>query len=455
MSDTGFSGLRRHSALGLGFIAQALQYGAGLIVLPFVVTRLAPAEIGLWYLFLTVQSLAFLADFGFQPTLARAFASAYAGASELRKRGHGETSGEPNLPLIQEILYFCRRLYLALAGVVVLLLLAAGLVYFCGSTADEQPDVVHNLLVWAILSVGTASQLYFSWTYSFLTGAGRISASYGGQIVSRMSFVAIGIGVLVSGFGLPGLALANLSSIIVGRAYAAYSMRPLFSQLVSSPPRHEKSRDTFKALWPNATRMGLVTLGAFLITRANLMIISAFLGLATTAAYALSLQLLMAVVSIAQLPMQIAAPMMVQMRVHRNILALRRVFITRQAMLLALLIVGLLFIVVAGPWLLALIGSNVQLLPTGILLLLGLVLLLEANHSACALVITTGNEVPFVVPALVSGLAVVVLGTFAAAAGYGVAGVILAQGLVQLAYNNWKWPLQVWKELHGKPVQPA
>ncbi|EIS42158.1 putative O-unit flippase domain protein [Yersinia pestis PY-59] len=29
---------------------------------------------------------------------------------------------------------------------------------------------------------------------------------------------------------------------------------------------------------------------------------------------------------------------------------------------------------------------------------------------------------------------------------YGVVGLILAQGIVQLMYNNWKWPLMVYSE---------
>ncbi|HEY0129937.1 MAG TPA: hypothetical protein VGB57_00935, partial [Allosphingosinicella sp.] len=75
--------LRRHRAVAIGLVAQLLQYGGALLMLPLVLTRLSAAEVAIFYVFLTIQGLSLLADLGFQPTFARAFASAFAGASEL------------------------------------------------------------------------------------------------------------------------------------------------------------------------------------------------------------------------------------------------------------------------------------------------------------------------------------------------------------------------------------
>jgi O-antigen/teichoic acid export membrane protein len=446
--------LSGHAALALGFAAQLLQYGSGLLLLPFVLTRLSPAEVGIWYLFLTVQSLAFLADFGFQPTLTRAFSAAYAGSSEIRKQGLAEALGRPNLILVEQILRLCRGFYMALAAAVLLLLLTAGTAYIRSLTAAEPLDSTNTLLVWFLLSVGTAAQLYFSWNSAFLTGGGQLAANYANQIASRAGFVGIGIVALSAGWGLLGLAVANIASIIVARIYAQLLMRPLLRPLSGIRAAGGHTKDVLRALWPNASRMGLVALGAFLITRVNVLIISTYMGLPTVASYALSLQLLAAVTSVAQLPMQVAIPKMVQLRVVQDIAGLRSLFIRRQAFLLLVFVSGALFVVVAGQPLLDLVGSRVQLLAAPLLLLLSLVLLLETNHSACGLVITTANHVPFVAPALISGLAVAALASFAAWYGLGVAGVILAQGVVQLAYNNWKWPLLLWNQLR-EPVRTA
>jgi len=58
--------------------------------------------------------------------------------------------------------------------------------------------------------------------------------------------------------------------------------------------------------------------------------------------------------------------------------------------------------------------------------------------------------VPFVGPALLSGLAVVLLSWIGVKYGrFGLAWLIGSQFVVQLAYNNWKWPWLVYQELYS------
>jgi hypothetical protein len=58
------------------------------------------------------------------------------------------------------------------------------------------------------------------------------------------------------------------------------------------------------------------------------------------------------------------------------------------------------------------------------------------------------NEVPFYKAAIISGIAtVIVLYVFLHFLDYGIWAMILAPGLVQIAYQNWKWPLKLNKEI--------
>lgn len=439
--------LRAHSAVLVGGIAQMLQYGSGLILLPLVVTRLSASEVGIWYIFVALQGLVALADFGFQPTFARSFSSAYAGARTIERHGHAKIAGEANLQLVREVLYLCRRFYAVLALGVVVLMTLIGVFYL--------PNVVRGAVpfaevgrAWAVFSFGTALMLYFSWNAGFLLGAGRVSSTYWGQIASRAGFVLIGGGALLLDWGLIGLAVGNLVSVLLARVLLQFRLLPLLRALRAVPaPDKTDGGALFTALWPNASRMGLVSLGGFLITRLNILIASAFFSLEMAASYAVTLQLLTAVGSVAQLPINVAIPEMVRMRVRHERAKLRQTWLTRQAFLLALFTTGLVFVAFAAEPLLSFVGSNVALLPLPLIILLGLVLLLEANHASCALVITTGNTVPFVKAALLSGIAVATLSIAGAWAGLGVVALILAPGVVQLAYNNWKWPLLLWSEL--------
>ena len=74
---------------------------------------------------------------------------------------------------------------------------------------------------------------------------------------------------------------------------------------------------------------------------------------------------------------------------------------------------------------------------------------LEGNHTIFSTVIVTANKVPFVAAGLISGA---VIGIFMYLAlrftSLGLLGVVMSQGVVQLAYNNWKWPKYVLADLN-------
>lgn len=440
--------VRRHQGVAIGLVAQLLQYGAALLLLPFIVVHLSAAEVGIWYIFVTVQGLAILADFGFLPTFSRAIATGYAGASELRSEGLAEArDGAPNLALVKSVVVAARRLYLALAIAIALLLSTAGLWYVSDLAAGAGLDVPQVRLAWLLFAGGTAANIYFLWIDPLLIGSGRVPQTYIITIISRGGFALLAIAVLLGGGGLVAIGAVNLLSVVIARVVAMTMIRPVTKPLADVSAAREARRDVLRALWPNASRMGLVALGAFAINRANLLVLSTFVGLVPSAGYALSVQILGALAAVAQLPTQVALPQIVAARVRQDRAQLRFLVLSRQAFLLGAFALGALAVLLVGQPLLSVIGSNVRLLPTGPYLLLALVLLLELNHSNCANIITTGNRVPFVWSALLSGATVVGFSSLVASEGYGVVGIILVQGAVQLAYNNWRWPLMAWKEI--------
>jgi hypothetical protein len=110
-------------------------------------------------------------------------------------------------------------------------------------------------------------------------------------------------------------------------------------------------------------------------------------------------------------------------------------------------IIGILFIVILGPIVLNFIGANTTLLPSFLLVILGSVFFLEWNHSTFATLITMSNTVPFVGASVFSGIGIVTTSVIVLEfTNLGILGIVLSQGIVQLAYNNWRWPLWVLRE---------
>lgn len=442
--------LRDHRALLIGLTAQLLQYGSALMLVPFMVTRLSKAEIGLWYVFVAIQSLAFICDFGFQPTFTRAFALGISGATKVERRGLGEeiaTQRTPNFRLIAETMAAARIFYRLLAGAILLVLVVVGLPYVAVISGKGGLDVRYAEVAWLVFAVSIGLNLYFLWVDAALIGFGRVEQNYLYMIVNRVASVTIAIGALLAGGGLIAVAGALIAGQVIARTIAIHLLGDVTRRCRAEKVERQAVHAILHAIWPNASRMGIVSIGAFLINRYTLFAVSAFAGLAIVGPYALALQMLSAVIAVAQMPMQISLSKLVAARVERNTVVLRQTFIMVMAAYAVISLVGAASIVIFLPFALREIGSHVMLLPTGTLILLTLVLVLEGFHASAATFITTANDVPFVRAALVSGVAIGMSVTLAGWLGLGVAAMIACQGLVQLAYNNWHWPWLAWKSI--------
>lgn len=438
--------LKDNPGLLAGFFAQALQYGAGLILMPFVVSRLSVAEVGIWYVFLAVQSLATVADFGFQPTFARFFSLAHSGVPALAREGITVAGdGTPNVALTRSLLSVARRLYLILALATLALLCVFGTPYVSNLAKVGEIDVGYIRASWLLFASAVAVTLYFMWIPAFLLGSSKVASNYFYLIFSRGGFALFGIVVLLAGGGLLALAAGFLASQLVARLTAVAMLRGT-TATGTQPGTREETRIVLAAVWPNASRLGLVAIGAFFITRYNIFLLSSTLGLKASASYGICFQLLSGISSVGQLPIQASLAKVVSARVTGDTARFRRLIAGSAAFYGAIYILGAGIVILGGDMLLALIGSRVELLPRATLAVFAIVIALEGFHSMAAFVITTRNAVPFVLPALLSGVAVAVSTTAAVKLGYGVAGVVICQGLVQLAYNNWKWPLMVYRE---------
>ncbi len=435
--------------LATGLLAQALQYSAGILLLPLITSHLSSSSVGMWYLFLTVQGLALMIDFGFQGTFSRSFALAWAGASNLQKHGvEAEPceGREPNQQLFADLVASARRLYAAASTLAVLLLLTAGWAYVAHMAARDGLAMAPTSAAWVLFVASIGLDIYFNWISAALIGTGRTEQNFILLIIVRLGFSAAGAVVLLLGGGIVGLAAAQLVAILAGRLTGITFLRPLLKD--GATPDRNKTRDMLRLLWPNAGRLGVAAVAGFLILRANLFVVASFVGLSAAASYGITLQLLSALLAVGQLPLSFALPQVVKAYVAGDQTRIWRMTLGMSTFFLLVFVCGTLLLIVAGRPLLDAIGSRVQLLPAGALVLFSFVLMLEGLHTISAAVIASGNRVPFMLPSIVSGIGVVTTSAVAASLGAGIAGVIACQGLVQLAYNNWRWPLMVYRETH-------
>lgn len=444
-----------HRDLVWGYVAQFLNVGTGILLLPVVLHFLSPADVGLWIVFVTLGSLAQLLEFGFQPTIARNAAYIYGGANSLQKEGLSDRNDPRdgiNLTLLSDLIAASRRIYRLIAVIAGALLLTVGTFYISTLIPSGQ-SYYSTLLGWCAFAIGYVLFFYFGYINGLLQGRGDVTQASKVVASQRSIFLVLGAVFTAAGGGLLGLGLASMIAALMGRIVAVIYFNKNSVILPGRLHNDETSAATMaRTLWYNASRVGSVQLGAFLINRASILIASTALGVSQAASYSLTLMILLGLASSCGVIAQTNLPYMSSLQIQGD--RAKLIHIYRSIVLisgLTYLFGFTLFFVLAKPAL-AIIGSSVSLLPDSQTLLLGIILLLEVHHGNAATVLTTANKVPFMAAALYSGLAIFILSCLFVKP-LGVLGLILSQGLVQLLYNNWKWPSMVLPAIGAKPLE--
>jgi O-antigen/teichoic acid export membrane protein len=217
-------------------------------------------------------------------------------------------------------------------------------------------------------------------------------------------------------------------------------------QLQTSVPFIRK--DLFRAITPNAVKMGLTSLGGFMVVKAAIIIGSMYLSLSEIASYSVTLQLIGIISGLAGIYFGTYQPKIVQLTIELNKTAVKQIYLRSFFVILFSFFVGGLGMLLFAKWALVFIGSKTQLIPDQMILAALVISFLESNHVLAGGVLLSKNEVPFLIPSLLSGsLTILLLLAFFRFFEAGIWPMILAPGIAQALYQNWKWPLVVSKEL--------
>jgi len=429
------------SAVAWTFLATLLRVGSSIFVLPLILRKMPPEQLGLWYVFGTIGGFASLLDFGFEPTITRMASYAWAGSSRIIAFGiHKDEHGcsEPNRPLLNDLVATLKAYYFWVGlAVLALLTLGGGLwVWKVTATISAATDL---RLAWLVYAVGCCLNFISGRWPALLTGVGAVRESQHIGIASLLCYYTIAVSGLLAGAGIWALVLGVIGMGFLARALGKRTFRKI-AVLPGGLPKAKLHRELFSAIWPNAWRMGIVSFGAFLIVQSNTLVCSAFLGLKETASYGISLQLVAMLVNLSNVWVSVKMPLINQLRVQGRSKEIATLFASRLRLTIYSYLTGVFCILFLAPVVLHALGSKTELLPLAPLALLALIQLLEMHHSHYAGLVLSENQNPFLKPALISGIAVVFLSVLLTPR-LGVWGMLISTGLVQACYNNW-WPVK-------------
>lgn len=430
----------RKSVVVWSWAFNGLRLGSGLILLPLVLNELGTAELGMYYVLLSLAALVPLVDFGFGPTIGRFVSYAMGGAEGIQAQGVAKPgdSNTPNYRLLWDLLFTTQTLYRFLV-LVLLVVLGAWGTYVVELRVQETPSPFITRLAWGVTLVASLLDIYSNWWITYLRSMNEVLASVRVAMLGIGVRLVIAAALLLAGAGLLSLPIGTFISTFLQRSLARRRCR----QILMQHPEPEKVdvKHYLQILWPNTWRLGVQFVSGYLTVNANTAICLYALGLAANARYGLSAQLLTILSGMAGVWMYVKWPLVGQYRARHDYESVQRVMRPRVWLQSLSFILAAGALLLCGPFLLRHIGGGKQLLPLGWLALMTLNAFFEMQFNIWGTLLSTENRLPFLWPTVATNVLSLALSlTLVQSTKLGLGALVLGPLLAGSLFNYWYWP---------------
>lgn len=431
------------------YAAQFFNVATGIIVLPAILRLLNTDEIAFYYIILNIGTLVNLFDFGFSAQFSRNFAYVFSGAQELRKEGLSEkVGGQINYRLLKTLINTASTVYRIIALIVITIMLTLGTLYVKKVT-NNYSLISNALYIWILYTLSVFFNMYFMYLNQMVMGRGYIKRNQQAIVSSRLVYLLLAFLFLKLNFGLFSIVIANLVSPFVSRAILIFSFydKEIKKELSKVSFTKLEKRECFNNIWYNAKKVGVAALGAFGIQKSSMFFAGLFLTSAQIASFGVLQQFTNIICGLSITLFTSFSPRIASHCVEKKENDLSKDFSLCIGAFFIIFISLALCVILMGPIALKIIGSNALLPPVAFMGVYFIIQMLEQNHGLFASIIALNNRIPYVKPSLISG-GVIVVGLYFVLrfTKLGIWSLVVVPGIVQLAYNNWKWPKLVCDE---------
>jgi O-antigen/teichoic acid export membrane protein len=441
-----------HKDVIWNFIATFLQLGTGVILMPFILHYFPSETFAIWTIFSTIIALTVLLDLGFNQSFARNISYVISGAQELKKSGFqtvNEGYQSIDFPLLKGIIDTMRWFYSRLAVILFVLLITLGSFYIYRVALHYNGDKLEIYVSWIILCLINSYSLYTFYYDSLMQGKGLVKRVKQIQIAGQSIYLLVAIALILLKFNLIAVVSAQVLSIIVRRTLSYFTVYTKeFKKQLSVPTKYSKD-EILKSIYPNALKLGFVNIGNAIVTRSSVIIGALYLTLNDMAAYGITIQIVWVLASVGTVYFSTYIPKIIQYRAQGNETKITKIYLYSCLFLLFTFLIGGCGLSLFGAKILTLIGSKTQLLPKMHMIVILVVLFFDYNRGMAEWVLSTKNEIPFFKASIFAGgIMLLLLFVFLKYTNLGIWSLILAPAIAQGCYQNWKWPLVVFKELN-------
>ena len=431
------------------YFAQFLTVFSGIIILPFLVRNLESSRLDLYYILLNFTALTFLVDFGFSSQLSRSLTYVLSGGQKILKEGVQQIELNSNKPidyrLVKLIIHSTKRIYLYLGLGITTLLVSIGWIYLRHIFTSIL--IKELILIWTLFILGFFLNVYYYYYNSLLIGCGLIKQSQKVQVSSKLIQLFITFVLLLIGLDIYAVLMGNLALSLSRRILGSKYLKEKFKTKLSGfHISREEVVKFFKVVWANSKKLGLTTLSAYVLQRSIIFFVGAYFQPGIISSFGVLMQLGILVNTVSGTVMKINFARFTELNSIKSNSGISE-FSLQIIIYNLLFLIGSIFVIVAVPMIFEYLNFGLRLPEWHICLMYFAILFLEGHHSHFAVYISTMNKIPFVKSALISAL--VTLGAsyiYLQNNNPQLEILILIGGAIQLAYNNWRWPVFVLKE---------
>lgn len=436
-----------NTAIFWSWIFNFIRLGYGIILLPLVLHKLSTADLGMYYVLLSLTALSQLVDFGFGETIGRFITFAMGGAREILAQGLPKPgdSHTPNYTLLWELLATTRTIYRCLT-LAVLVIVGSWGTYIVELRIHETSSVLITRLAWAATLAGTMFDIYANWWCVYLRSMNAVVVAARITVLVMLVRLGLAAGLLGAGAGLLSLPIAAILSDTLQRWLARSRVLALLQD--HPPPAKTEVRKLLKIIWPNTWRVGVFLFSNYLTVNANTAICLAAFGLAANARYGLSVQLMTIASSMAITWVYVKRPLLGQHLVRQDLAAVRQIFWPRlwlQNLTFLVLAAGVVF---CGSWAMNWIGGGKEILSMSWLAVLMLSSFLMLQFSSWGTLMATGNNLAYLWPTVATNVLSLVLSLLLVYfTTLGLGALVLGPLLAGVLFNFWYWPAYAAREI--------
>ena len=428
-------------ALFWGYFSRFSSLASSLIIMPFALANFSEAEFSIWMVFVAFYGLIVVFDFGLSSTFSRQMNYVLSGAQTIEKHGVSKVFDKEKVSysLFSTVVDSAKLIFSFIAILTVCILALAYFFYLEDVAANSGLNIKLEWLLYSLAIVISISCLLFN---ALFFGTNNVASIYKVTSFNNIAFFIVAIVLILNGFTLVAIAVARVVSAIVYYLAAKYEVRKHRMLEGYKSSSFLGVRQSLILILPNASRVGIVSLGNFMLSKLSILIVAYYFSPSDSASYSLALNLFAILTAVSLLYMSIATPLLNSSIQKQDYSKVRKIQSKIRLVSLIMVLLGCLSITMIAPLLLELIKSETSLPDATAMLVFSIMVLLDVNRQLSMNFIAANNHVPFSTAIVLSAVIVLVVIISLFELGYRSFVIpILVQIVVQSAFNNWYWTI--------------